>query len=170
MRAIGTLLTSVLVGLAAGCVSPSQPAWTEPFPGVEAPGARDDTPQELANRRVVLDYYHAANNAKDFAAASRLVSLGIKLHDPELSDGLGGLEARIRALIAEHPQSNVDVKRVLTSGDQVFLHSHAVRTPGTAGFIAGDVFRLENGRVVEQWSVLHAIPEKPHADNPNGPF
>ena len=73
-------------------------------------------------------------------------------------------------MLKDHPQARVEVKRVLTSGDQVFLHSHAVREPGTVGFIAGDIFRLQGGKIVEQWSVLHPIPQQPHADNPNGAF
>lgn len=170
MRTIRIVFASISMGMVAGCASTAQPAWINPFPAAQAPGAADDTQQEIANKKIVLDYYQAANNAKDFNAASQFVATNVKLHDPASADGLPGLQARIQSLVTERPQSRVEVKRVLTSGDQVFLHSHAIPTPGSVGFIAGDIFRLENGRIVEQWSVLHAIPEKPHPDNPNGPF
>ena len=180
MRSINLVSIIVAVSLVAGCgrepqssADPEAQARADsanPFPNAEAPGANDDTEQEIANKQVVLQYYDAANNAKDFDAASRFVSPDLNLHDPAIADGLGGLQARIQSLTAEHPQSRVDVKRVLTSGDHVFLHSHTRRTPDSVGFITGDIFRLENGKIVEQWTVLHPIPEKPHPDNPNGPF
>jgi predicted SnoaL-like aldol condensation-catalyzing enzyme len=154
----------------AGGASRSESQGLNPFPKADAPDERNDTPQELANKRIVLEYYEAVNNAKDVAAASRLAVPGIRLHDPDIPDGTVGLQARIQTLKERYPQAHREVKRVLTSGDHVFLHSHAVQTPGTTGFIAGDFFRLENGKIVEQWSVLHPIPEKPHPDNHNGPF
>ena len=30
--------------------------------------------------------------------------------------------------------------------------------------------RLENGKIVEHWGILHALPEKAHPDNPNQAF
>ena len=172
MKVFRTRLAAVatILSFAAGGASPLQSQVVNPFPAAEAPGQRDDTAQELANKRVVLEYYHAANNTKDFAAASRFAVPGVKLHDPEIPDGTEGLQARLQTLKERYPNARREVKRVLTSGDHVFVHAHAVQTPGTVGFIAGDIFRLENGKIVEQWSVLHPVPEKPHPDNHNGPF
>lgn len=171
MRTLHHALAAASLTLVIGCTRPAtNAAWTNPFPDAQAPGERDDTHDELANKRVVLQYFDAVNNAKDFMAASPFVAPAVELHDPELADGSEGLQARIRTLKEQYPNARSEVKRVLTSGPHIFLHSHTVRTPGTVGFIAGDIFRLENGKVVEQWSVLHAIPEKPHPDNPNGPF
>lgn len=170
MRVNDAVLVVAIAALVGACAVPSPLAWNDPFPRAEAPGAANDTEQELVNKRVVLQYYDAANNAKDFLAASKFVANNVEIHDPLLPDGLDGLQSYIQSLIKDHPRARVDVKRVLTAGDQVFLHSHAIRAPGSVGFIAGDIFRLENGKIVEQWSVLHPIPEKPHPDNPNGAF
>src|SRR5215216_2763407 len=143
MRLVRMILAAPFLYLVAGCAAPSEAQSVNVFPSAQAPGERDDTPQELANKRVVFQYYDALYNRKDVAAASRFVASGVKLHNPALPDGVEGLRALIQALADDYPNAHNDVKRVLTDGDQVFIHAHAVRAPGTSGFIAGDIFRLE---------------------------
>jgi predicted SnoaL-like aldol condensation-catalyzing enzyme len=43
-----------------------------------------------------------------------------------------------------------------------------VREPGTSGFAIVNIYKLENGKVVEHWDVIQSIPEK--AANNNGMF
>jgi predicted SnoaL-like aldol condensation-catalyzing enzyme len=50
----------------------------------------------------------------------------------------------------------------------VILHLHAVRTPGERGSAIVDIFKLENGKIVEHWDVVQPIPEK--SANGNGMF
>jgi predicted SnoaL-like aldol condensation-catalyzing enzyme len=57
---------------------------------------------------------------------------------------------------------------VFADGDYVILHVHAVREPGTRGNAIVDIFRLEDGKIVEHWDVVQPIPEK--AANANGMF
>jgi predicted SnoaL-like aldol condensation-catalyzing enzyme len=44
-------------------------------------------------------------------------------------------------------------------GDYVVLHVHAVREPGTNGNAIVDIFKLENGKIVEHWDVVQPVPE-----------
>jgi predicted SnoaL-like aldol condensation-catalyzing enzyme len=50
----------------------------------------------------------------------------------------------------------------------VILHVHAIREPGERGVAIVDIFRLENGKIVEHWDVVQPIQEK--AANSNGMF
>jgi predicted SnoaL-like aldol condensation-catalyzing enzyme len=50
----------------------------------------------------------------------------------------------------------------------VILHVNAVRSPGERGSAIVDVFKLENGKIVEHWDVVQPIPEK--SANRNGMF
>ena len=50
----------------------------------------------------------------------------------------------------------------------MILHVHAIRSPEDRGVAIVDIFRLENGKVVEHWDVVQPIPEK--AANANGMF
>ena len=145
-------------------------AWVNPFPKAESPGARRDTPQELANKKVVLEFYDKALNAKDFDAASRFLGPAYIQHNPSVADGPEGLKAFIQFLKDQYPHAHSEVKQVITDGDYVILHVHSVRTPGTAGDIVGDIFRLENGKVVEHWDAVQPVPEKPSPKNHNQAF
>ena len=50
----------------------------------------------------------------------------------------------------------------------MILHVHNVPTPGSRGNAIIDIFRLENGKVVEHWDVRQEIPEQ--AANSNTMF
>jgi predicted SnoaL-like aldol condensation-catalyzing enzyme len=44
-------------------------------------------------------------------------------------------------------------------------HSLLKTSPEDQGTAAADIFRLENGKVVEHWDVLQPVPEKAANDN-----
>ena len=49
---------------------------------------------------------------------------------------------------------------MFADGDYVILHVHNVPTPGSRGNAIIDIFKLENGKVVEHWDVRQEIPEQ----------
>lgn len=161
---------ALLLATASPLHAQASDGWVDPFPKAEAPGAASDTPQETANKRIVLEFYDKAINAKDFEAASRFLGDRYIQHNPIAKDGPEGLKAFIEFLKGKFPKQHNDVKRVLTSGDYVILHVHSVQEPGTLGRVIGEIFRLENGKVVEHWDVIHPITGSPDPNNPNWVF
>ena len=133
-----------------------------------SPAAAGNSAQEEANKKVVVDFYETAITQKDFEAAAKHFGNRYVQHNPVAADGPEGLRAFLAFLKEKFPQSKSEIKRVLVDGDYVILHVHAVREPGTRGSAIIDIFKLENGKIVEHWDVVQPIPEK--AANANGMF
>ena len=131
--------------------------------------AADAQPSQLeANKRIAAEFYDAAINRKDFAAASQYLGSHYKQHNPTAADGAEGLRAFIDFLKARYPNQRGEIKRVIAEGDLVVLHVHSTRGDDTPGRAIVDIFRVENGKVVEHWDVIQDIPAQPA--NQNGMF
>lgn len=131
------------------------------------PAAGAGTQQER-NKRSVIEFYEAAINQKDFTAAAKYLGPQYTQHNPMAADGPAGLRAYLQFLRETFPKAHSQIKQAFADGDYVILHVHAVRVPGTRGSAIVDIFKLEDGKVVEHWDVIQEIPEK--AANGNGMF
>jgi predicted SnoaL-like aldol condensation-catalyzing enzyme len=121
-----------------------------------------------ANKKAVLAFYEAGLNKKDFDTAAKYFGPKYIQHNPGAPDGIEGFKTFVNFLRTKFPNSHSEIKKVLADGDYVILHVHAVREPGTLGRAIVDIFRLEDGKIVEHWDVAQDIPEKmPHG---NGMF
>jgi len=121
-----------------------------------------------ANKQAVLEFYDKALNQKDFEAASKYFGPRYIQHNPGAPDGIEGFKAFIALRKEKFPNAKGEIKRVFADGDYVILHVHAMREPGERGVAVVDIFRLENGKIVEHWDVVQPIPEK--TANNNGMF
>ena len=113
-------------------------------------------------------FYDKALNKKDFAAAAQHFGPRYIQHNPGAPDGIEGFRGFVQFIKDKFPNSRSEFKRTFAEGDYVIVHVHAVREPGTRGSAIIDIFRLENGKIVEHWDVVQPIPEK--AANNNGMF
>jgi predicted SnoaL-like aldol condensation-catalyzing enzyme len=127
-----------------------------------------DAQQQEANKKAVVEFYEKGLNQKDFEAASKYFGPRYTQHNPNAADGPEGFKAFLRFLKEKFPNSRSEIKRVFADGDYVILHVHAIREPGTRGNAIIDIFKLENGKIVEHWDAVQPIPEK--AANTNGMF
>ena len=127
-----------------------------------------DPRQMEENKKVVLDFYDKGLNQKNFEAASVHFGPRYTQHNPNAADGPDGFRNFLAFLREKFPNSRSEIKRVFADGDYVILHVHAVRTPGERGSAIIDIFKLENGKIVEHWDVVQPIPER--AANANGMF
>ena len=121
-----------------------------------------------ANKKAVVEFYEKGLNQKDFEAASKYIGSRYTQHNPTAPDGPEGFKAFLGFLREKFPDSHSEIKRAFAEGDFVILHVHSVREKGTRGRAIVDIFRLENGKIVEHWDVVQEIPEKPA--NNNGMF
>ena len=81
-------------------------------------------------------------------------------HNLAVADGLAGFDALLRQL--PKGSAKVNTARVFQDGDLVFAHTDYHFFGPKIGF---DIFRIEDGKLVEHWDNLQ---EKPAAPNPSG--
>ena len=112
-----------------------------------------------ANKKIVIDFYDKALNQKDYDAAAKHFGPRYIQHNPGVPDGAEGLKRLVALLKERFPNSRSEIKRVIAEGDLVVLHVHSVREPGQRGRAIVDIFRLENGKIVEHWDVIQDVPE-----------
>lgn len=110
------------------------------------------------NKATVTAFYQHAIVEKDFQAARALVGPTYTQHNPQIADGLAGLEQFVADITDRFPGLSIDIKRLVAEGDYVVGHVHGVREPGQAGSAIVDIFRLEQGRIVEHWDVMQPVP------------
>jgi len=121
----------------------------------------EETAKEKANKAAVLAFYDAALNKLDFDAAAKYLGPYYKQHNPTAADGADGLKGFIAYLKANFPKTHSEVTMSFADGNYVILRVHAIRTPGTLGNAIVDIFRLEDGKVVEHWDSVQPVPDKP---------
>jgi predicted SnoaL-like aldol condensation-catalyzing enzyme len=131
------------------------------------PASAADSKQVAENKRIVTAFYDAAINQKNYDAAVKYLGSQYKQHNPTAANGKEGLKSFIDFLKARFPNQRGEIRKVIAEGDFVVLHVHSTRGDGPGRAIV-DIFRLENGKVVEHWDVIQDIPEK--AANTNGMF
>lgn len=121
------------------------------------------------NKEMVRAFYDLAFNLKKpEEAVAKYLGPYYRQHNPMAPDGPDAFIGFVREFTKAFPSLKVDFKREIAEGDLVALHSHMVRSPGDRGMAVVDLFRLENGKIVEHWDVLQEIPEK--SANVNGMF
>jgi predicted SnoaL-like aldol condensation-catalyzing enzyme len=121
-----------------------------------------------ANKKLVLAFYEQIIGRKDFDAALPYMGATYKQHAPYAADGHDGLRAWLAGFKAAFPNHRYEVKRVIAEGPYVMLHLHGMGGPNPHGESVIDIFRVQNGKVVEHWDIIQAIPDS--ADNANSMF
>jgi predicted SnoaL-like aldol condensation-catalyzing enzyme len=131
-----------------------------------AANAHADEPTQIEqNKATVVAFYNEALNEKDAEAAIALMGPTYTQHNAHIADGKEGFRQFMAAFKQRYPQSHSSIVRVFADGDYVILHVHLVREPGTRGEAVMDIFRLDEGKIVEHWDVLQPIPENiPHSN------
>jgi predicted SnoaL-like aldol condensation-catalyzing enzyme len=49
--------------------------------------------------------------------------------------------------------------------EAALLHVHSVPKPGSRGNAIVNIYKLENGKIVEHWDVIQSVPEKSANNN-----
>lgn len=120
--------------------------------------------------KMVVELYHKifverADKAKVRKLAEKFIHPSYIQHNPYVATGREPFVEAIGEWMESKPASSKTViKRVFSSGDYIILHVHSYDEskpgPGKAGV---DIFRVEDGKIMEHWDVWQPIPANmPH--------
>jgi predicted SnoaL-like aldol condensation-catalyzing enzyme len=135
-----------------------------------ARSADDQEAIEEQNKQIAIEFYNAALNEKNWEKTKSFIGNRYVQHNLAAIDGPEGLKAHIEFLKRDFPNNRGEIKHVLADGDLVALHIHNRRSPEMRGYAVVDIFRIENGKVVEHWDVVQTIPDPKDAKNQNTMF
>lgn len=133
-----------------------------------AKAAMSDKARLSRNKKIVLTMYQHLIGEKDLEKARRYMGQTYKQHAPYARDGHEGVGEWIKGFKDAFPNHRYEVKKVIAEGDFVVLHLHGMNGPNPHGESVVDIFRVIDGKVVEHWDVIQAIPDT--ADNANSMF
>lgn len=120
------------------------------------------------NKKLVIALYQKLIGEKDAAAARRYMGEPYVQHSPYARDGFEGVAEFVESFKAMAPNHRYEIKKVIAEGDFVVLHLHGISGMHPHGEQVVDFFRVKDGKVVEHWDVIQAIPEQ--SENKNGIF
>ncbi len=123
-----------------------------------------------ANKKLVTAFYQAIYVDRDSTSIDKYVADNIKQHNPLLSqDGKQWLKEGLRPFLSNPnlPKGNVEIKQISAEGDMVWVLAKEV-APNGKEFARAEIFRIENGKITENWLVYQQVPAK--NENKNGMF
>ena len=122
-----------------------------------------------SNKATVRDFYDLAfNQRKPAEAVAKHIGSVYRQHNPGAADGGEPFVAFVTGFTQAFPALRVDFKRFVAEGDLVAVHSQFVREPNDRGLAVMDIFRLEDGKIVEHWDSIQEVPAE--AANSNTMF
>ena len=126
------------------------------------------TPEEQRNLDHVLGLFRDVLQPLDSSQVERYIAPGYIQHSQMAEPGRDSLKRFLDHIKGVNPNGVQTLKRSFVDGDHVILHYHVERWPGDPGFAVVDIFRLEDGMIVEHWDVVQDVPTG--GPNPNTMF
>jgi predicted SnoaL-like aldol condensation-catalyzing enzyme len=126
----------------------------------DGPTEARDLDRTAANKKLVEDFFADVLYGHKMDKLTAYISTETyHQHNPGVGDGLAGF-GKLMADLARAGHSMVYAKtyRFVAEGDLVFTHSEG--TFAGRHVVFADLFRVEDGKIVEHWDVLQDVPEK----------
>ncbi len=126
------------------------------------------TSESERNRNVVLEFYRFGLVGRHPTEAfARFMAEDFVEHKPDVSvPTREGTAEYLAELMRELPDASWEVVRTIAEHDHVFLHARFVPAPGAPAYAIADIFRLQEGRIVEHWDVVAGPPADPQNPHP----
>ena len=102
----------------------------------------------MTNKEIVLNFYRDVWNAHDASKVAEYVHEDYIQHNPTVEQGRQGLLNFLKFFFTV--EAKHDIQLALEDGDLVAVYVHVTTKDGHKAVIT-DIYRLENGIIVEHW-------------------
>ena len=139
---VGSVLFSLLlIAFMGACSRPEEPSRVE------------------QNKEIAVNFLTMIFNEHKVAEAFELYADPIYIqHNPYAASGAEAAISFLGPYLEANPEARTDIKRVIAEGDLVAIHNNPRMNATDRGRAVVDIFRLENGKVVEHWDVVQDVP------------
>lgn len=128
-----------------------------------------DLDRTEANRAFAASFTCEVLIGRAFDRLGDYVAGDLMQHNPDTGDGIDALRKRLEAAGNGGPAIRYDrLHRVLAEGNFVLCASEGSRNGVHSSFY--DLYRIAEGRIVEHWDTIEAIPPRSEWKNDNGKF
>jgi predicted SnoaL-like aldol condensation-catalyzing enzyme len=136
---------------------------------VDGPTEVLDREKTEANRTLVRTYRETVMVSLRFDRIEEFIEgAHYAQHASKIGDGIARLRDRIASVSKEGGQLFLAPRRFVAEGNFVLVLTEGELPSGPTALY--DLFRVENGKIVEHWDVLTPIPPRNQWKNSNGPF
>lgn len=119
---------------------------------------------EAENRAMALKALTEMFDAQNVDLIDELYHPDYIQHSPSIADGRDGIRAGVTWMKENGMVPQREIARILAQGDMVGVQSRVTIGDGTA--IVGDIFRFEDGQIIEHWDTTQ--DETPKEETANG--
>ena len=121
------------------------------------------------NRTLVRTYRETVMGSLRFDRIEEFIdSARYAQHASKIGDGIARLRDRIASVAKEGGRLYLTPRRFVAEGNFVLVLTEGDLPSGPTALY--DLFRIENGKIVEHWDVLTPVPPQDQWKNSNGPF
>ncbi|KAL1915988.1 uncharacterized protein VTP21DRAFT_5992 [Calcarisporiella thermophila] len=137
-----------------------------PLKGNETDDSGTSSSIEQRNLDTVLQFYNLAfNQHQPRLAAEKFIGQTYTQHNPLVGDGADAFVGYFEPLFEQNPNASVSFKHQSAQDDLVWLHLNLKMNSTDRGLAIIDLFRLEDGKIVEHWDVIQTVPEQAANNN-----
>ena len=119
--------------------------------------------EPMSNADIAVAFLRLASSGSAREAWQRYGATDLIHHNPHLRGDAETLIAAMDENAHENPDKVFEVRRTITEGPMVAVHSRVQLRPDAPSSVTVHIFRIEDGRIRELWDVGQEIP----ADSPN---
>jgi len=114
-----------------------------------------------ANKALTIEFYTEVILKGNAEAIDDYIGDTYIQHNPRVADGKAALKELVSGFPKATDDSNLpgEIVRAIAEDNLVVLHVKHHSWPGPNGGAFVDIFRVEDGLIVEHWDVIQAIPD-----------